>query len=318
MLYVLAAAVLLIVALCLYMTQPLIRIANVSSTVSVDPARLENHVRALSESFVPRDESNPENLDRCAAYIRREFESAHARVSEQPFTVNGKTYRNVIAHFGPETKEVAVVGAHYDTDGPLPGADDNASGVAGLLELARLLGNAQLPVRVELVAYTLEELPFFRSEQMGSAMHAKALKREGAVVLVMFSLEMIGYFSDAPDSQHFPISALSLFYPSEGNFISVVGKMGAGSLVRKIKRAMAEATSLPVYSINAPRLIPGVDFSDHLSYWREGYPAVMITDTAFYRNANYHTINDTAERLDYRRMSQVVEGVYAAVINQTH
>jgi Zn-dependent M28 family amino/carboxypeptidase len=318
MLYVLAAAVLLIVALCLYMTQPLIWIANVSSPTSVDPARLETHIRALSESFVPRDESHPENLDRCAAYIRREFESAHARVSEQPFTIDGKTYRNVIAHFGPETKELVVVGAHYDTHGPMPGADDNASGVAGLLELARLLGAAQLPVRVELVAYTLEELPFFRSEQMGSAMHAKALKREGAVVRVMFSLEMIGYFSDAPDSQHFPISVLSLFYPKEGNFISVIGKMGEGMLVRKIKKAMAEATSLPVYSINAPRLIPGVDFSDHLSYWREGYPAVMITDTAFYRNANYHTMWDTAERLDYQRMSQVVEGVYAAVINQTH
>jgi hypothetical protein len=317
MLYILATAVLLIVALCLYMTQPLIRIANIPSTISVDPARLETHVRALSESFVPRDESHPENLDRCAAYIRREFESAHARVSEQPFSVYGKTYRNVIAHFGPETKEVVVVGAHYDTAGPLPGADDNASGVAGLLELARLLGNGQLPIGVELVAYALEELPFFRSEQMGSAMHAKALKREGAVVRVMFSLEMIGYFSDAPDSQHFPISVLSLYYPSEGNFISVIGKMGAGTLVRRIKRSMAEATSLPVYSINAPRLIPGVDFSDHLSYWREGYPAVMITDTAFYRNANYHTIGDTAEKLDYRRMSQVVAGMYAAVINQT-
>ena len=317
MLYVLTAAVLLIVALCLYMTQPLIRIANVSSTISVDPARLERHVRALSESFVPRDESHPENLDRCAAYIRREFEGAHARVSQQPFTVAGKTYRNVIARFGPETKEVVVVGAHYDAAGPLPGADDNASGVAGLLELARLLGNAQLSIRVELVAYTLEELPFFRSEQMGSAVHAKALKREGAVVRVMFSLEMIGYFSDARDSQHFPSSVLSLFYPTEGNFISVVGKLGAGMLVRKIKKAMAEATRLPVYSIIAPRLIPGVDFSDHLSYWREGYPAVMITDTAFYRNTNYHTMWDTAERLDYQRMSQAVEAVYAAVIDQT-
>src|SRR5262245_2087663 len=318
MLYCLAAAVLLIVALCLYMTQPLIGGGNSPAPVSVDSTKLEPHVRTLSQSFVPRDESHPENLDRCAAYIRQEFESANARVSEQPFTVDGKTYRNVIAHFGPETKEVVVVGAHYDTDGPFPGADDNASGVAGLLEIARLLGAAQLPVRVELVAYTLEELPFFRSEQMGSAMHAKALKREGAVVRVMFSLEMIGYFSDAPDSQQFPFSALSLFYPSEGNFISAIGKMGAGTLVRKIKRSMAEATSLPVYSINAPRLIPGVDFSDHLSYWREGYPALMITDTAFYRNSNYHTIADTAEKLDYRRMSRVVEGVYAAVIDQTH
>jgi hypothetical protein len=317
MFYVLAVAVLLIVALCLYVTQPLIGSANISASLSVDPKRLEAHVRTLSESFVPRDESHPENLDRCAAYIRREFESANARVSEQPFTVAGKTYRNVIAHFGPETKEMVVVGAHYDTAGPLPGADDNASGVAGLLELARLLGNGQLPIRAELVAYTLEEPPFFRSEQMGSAMHAKALKREGAAVRAMFSLEMIGYFSDDPDSQHFPSSVLSLFYPTKGNFISVVGKMGEGMLVRKIKKAMAGATSLPVYSINAPRLIPGVDFSDHLSYWREGYPAVMITDTAFYRNANYHTMGDTAERLDYRRMGQVVEGVYAAVVDVT-
>jgi Zn-dependent M28 family amino/carboxypeptidase len=172
-------------------------------------------------------------------------------------------------------------------------------------------------MRVELVAYTLEEPPFFRSEQMGSAMHAKALKQEGAVVRVMFSLEMIGYFSDARNSQQFPSSAFSLFYPTEGNFISVVGKMDDGMLVRRIKKAMTRATSLPVYSINAPRLIPGVDLSDHLSYWREGYPAVMITDTAFYRNANYHTLDDTAERLDYRRMGQAVEGVYAAVIDMT-
>jgi len=177
MLYVLAAAILLIVALCFYVTQPLVRIANVPSTVSADPARLETHVRALSESFVPRDEAHPENLDSCAAYIRREFERAHARVSEQPFTVNRKTYRNIIAQFGPETKEVVVVGAHYDTAGPLPGADDNASGVAGLLELSRMLGVAQAPVRVDLVAYTLEEPPYFRSEQMGSGVHAKALKK---------------------------------------------------------------------------------------------------------------------------------------------
>jgi hypothetical protein len=317
MLYVLAAAVLLIVALCVYMTQPLIGGANIPPPISVDTTRLETHVRALSQSFVPRDESHPENLDRCAAYIRREFERANARVSEQPFTIDGKTYRNVIANFGPETKERVVVGAHYDTAGPLPGADDNASGVAGLLELARMLGNRELPLRVELVAYTLEEPPFFRSEQMGSAMHAQALKREGAVVRAMFSLEMIGYFSDARDSQRFPNSVFSLFYPTEGNFILVVGKMDDGMLVRRIKKAMTWATSLPVYSINAPRLVPGVDLSDHLSYWQAGYPAVMITDTAFYRNANYHMPDDTAEKLDYRRMSQAVEGVYAAVIEMT-
>src|SRR5262245_35526914 len=146
MLYVLAAAALLIVALCLYVTQPLIGGANISAPISVDPTKLETHVRTLSQTLVPRDESHPENLDRCVAYIRQEVESANARVSEQPFAVDGKTYRNVIAHFGPETKEMVIVGAHYDTAGPLPGADDNASGVAGLLELARLLGKRQLPM----------------------------------------------------------------------------------------------------------------------------------------------------------------------------
>jgi Zn-dependent M28 family amino/carboxypeptidase len=130
----------------------------------------------------------------------------------------------------------------------------------------------------------------------------------------MFSLEMIGYFTDAEDSQHFPSSIMSLFYPAKGNFISVVAKVGEGLLLRKIKRAMAEATTLPVYSITAPRFVPGVDFSDHLNYWRAGYPAVMVTDTAFYRNMNYHTSADTAEKLDYHRMGQVVEGVYAAVM----
>jgi Zn-dependent M28 family amino/carboxypeptidase len=186
--------------------------------------------------------------------------------------------------------------------------------VAGLIELANLLGRSSPPMKVELVAYTLEEPPFFRSEYMGSAVHARSLKRAGVSVRAMFSLEMIGYFSDDEGSQHFPNPLLRLFYPTKGNFISVIGKLGQGLLVRKIKGAMKGASSLPVYSINAPRSIPGVDFSDHMNYWDAGYPAVMVTDTAFYRNPHYHMAEDTAEKLDYGRMAQVVEGVYAAVI----
>lgn len=312
MLYIFAVAFLLVAALCFYVTQPVWGRRGDRSG-SVDPERLEAHVRTLSEKLSPRDESRPESLDRVAAYIRREFESARGRPSEQTYQVGARTYRNVIATFGAETRERIVVGAHYDAAGPLPGADDNASGVAGLIELAHLLGKGNPPVKVELVAYTLEEPPFFRSEYMGSAVHARALKKEGAQVRAMFSLEMIGYFSDAPGSQRFPISLLRLFYPTEGNFISVVGKVGQGLLVRRIKGAMLEASSLPVYSISAPRSIPGVDFSDHRNYWEAGYPAVMITDTAFYRNPHYHTAADTAEKLDYKRMAQVVEGVHAAV-----
>lgn len=280
---------------------------------TVDPARLEAHVRVLAEDFVPRDENHPENLDRAAAYIGREFEKAGGAVEEQVFEIRGIPYRNVIARFGPDTKERIVVGAHYDAAGPYPGADDNASGVAGLIELAFLLGKDPLPLQAELVAYTLEEPPYFASPAMGSAIHAASLKSQGVKVRAMIGLEMIGYFTDEPGSQELPVPFLKLFYPSTGNFIAVVGKLGQGSLVRRIKKAMKRAAPLPVESINAPTSLPGVDLSDHRNYWAAGYPAVMITDTAFFRNPNYHMPSDTPETLDYRRMAMVVEGVYGAV-----
>jgi Zn-dependent M28 family amino/carboxypeptidase len=280
----------------------------------ISPHRLEAHVRALAEDFTPRDYTHPANLDRAAAYIAAELERAGGAVSEQPFQVSGTTYRNVIAAFGPESAEHIVVGAHYDAAGPFPAADDNASGVAGLIELAVLLGREPPPRRVELVAYSLEEPPFFRTRHMGSAVHAASLRQAGVRVRAMISLEMIGCFSDAPGSQQFPIGLMKAFYPSRGTFITVVGRMGDGRLVRRIKRAMRSASPLDVRSINAPRWVPGVDFSDHACYWDQGYPAVMITDTAFYRNPRYHTARDTPETLDYSRMAAVVQGVYAAVL----
>jgi Zn-dependent M28 family amino/carboxypeptidase len=297
-----------------WVTQPLLPNTEVNRTVSVEPARLETHVRMLSEIFFPRDEKHPENLDRVAAYIRQEFARAKGKVVEQLYTAKGETYRNVIALFGPDTVERIVVGAHYDSAGEQPGADDNASGAAGLIELAYLLGKASLPVRTELVAFTLEESGYFRTAQMGSAIHAESLKKRNIPVRVMFSLEMIGYFTDASHSQEFPLSLLAAFYPSRGNFIAVVSKLDQGLVVRRVKQAMRGASPLPVYSINAPRFVPGIDFSDHLNYWQAGYDAVMITDTAFYRNKNYHTMRDTPETLDYRRMAMVVQGVYAAVL----
>lgn len=287
--------------------------AEPPSPPAVDPARLEAHVRALCERFSPRDYLHPENLDRAAAYLRAELEAAGGRVSEQPYEVGGLRYRNVIAVFGPEQGERLVVGAHYDTAGEQVGADDNASGVAGLLELAVLLGKSPPKRRVDLVAYSLEEPPFFRSEHMGSAVHARSLKEAGVPVRAMISLEMIGYFRDEPKSQRFPVSLLRLFYPSEGNFIAVISKLGQGRLARQVKRAMRGASELPVYSLSGPRFVQGIDFSDHLSYWEQGYDAAMITDTAFLRNANYHTEGDTPDTLDYQRMAKVVLGAYAAL-----
>jgi hypothetical protein len=313
-LIILTGFLLLLAAVWFGVTQPLLPVERRRGGPAVDPARLEAHVRVLSETLSPRDAAHPEGMGRVADYVRGEFESAGGAVSEQPFEVGGLTYRNVVAAFGPRDGGRIVVGAHYDAAGPLPGADDNASGVAGLLELARLLGASPPRLRVELVAFALEEPPFFRTSHMGSAVHARSLREQGAEVRGMISLEMIGYFSDREGSQRLPSPLLKAVYPTRGDFIAVVGKTDQRRLVRAVKGAMHAAAPLPVYSFNAPRAIPGVDFSDHLNYWDAGYDAVMVTDTAFYRNPNYHTARDTPETLDYGRMAMVVRGVYEAVI----
>jgi hypothetical protein len=299
----------------LYIVQPVISYSPGETNVGVDVRRLKHDVRLISTTFSPRDHLHVENLDRVAAYVHDELAAANGRVSDQTFLVQGRTYRNVIASFGPEEGDRIVVGAHYDTFGPNPGADDNASGVAGLLELARLLGQTTLARRVDLVAYTLEEPPYFGTSLMGSAVHAKSLKSAGVTLRCMISLEMIGYFSNAQGSQDYPNRLIGFLYPSTGNFIGVVGNLGGALLVRKIKAAMASATDLPVRSLNAPRFVLGVDLSDHMNYWDNGYDAVMVTDTAFFRNANYHTNLDTWLQLDFDRMGKVVQGVHAAVVD---
>jgi hypothetical protein len=306
----------LLAGLWLMLTQPLwfVTAGKIFLPTEVSPEKLRTDVELLSNHLSPRDYRRPENLDRVAAWVREKFAACQGRVRMQTYDVSGRNYCNVIALFGPETKERIVIGAHYDTCLPYPGADDNASGVAGLVALAELFSRTELPMQIELVAYTLEEPPFFRSEYMGSAIHARSLKAQGAQVRAMFALEMIGYFSDASGSQSFPNPALRLFYPSQGNFIAVVGNFAQAGLVRRTKRAMRAAGLIPVYSINAPGWLPGVDFSDHLNYWEQGYPAVMITDTSFYRNKNYHTASDTPDQLDYQRMAMVVKSVYAAVL----
>ncbi len=231
---------LLLAAVWLCVTQPSLPTARrPQSLPKVDPTRLEAHVRMLSETFFPRSEAYPEILDQVAGYIRGQLQEATGkRVVEQPYQIEGKAYRNVMVKLGPETRERLVVGAHYDTWEELPGADDNASGVAGLIELARLLGSSILPMTVELVAYTLEEPPHFRTHNTGSAVHVKSLQAQGIRVDLMISLEMIGFFSDAEGSQRFPLSFLKLFYPSRGDFIAVVGKLGQGGTVRRVKSAM--------------------------------------------------------------------------------
>lgn len=307
--------------LMVLVTQPILPVPEKKPSPAVDPAVLKAHVKALSEDFHPRCYDHPENLETVARYIEGHFKAAGGRVSVQTFPVDELTYSNIIADFGPEDGPLLIVGAHYDSYGenyreqPLytPGADDNASGVAGLLALAELLGKYPPAQHVQLVAYSLEEPPFFRTEQMGSAAHAAKIHKAGTLVLGVIILEMVGRFSDAPGSQTYPVKEMSRIYPDTGNFISIVGRFQDIFLTRTVKAAMRGASDLPVYSINALPAIPGIDFSDHRNYWPYGHEAVMITDTAFYRNFAYHTEQDTADMLDYTRMAKVVQGVFAAV-----
>jgi Peptidase family M28 len=274
---------------------------------------LERHVRFLCEREEARDWTHTESLDEVAKYIAAELEAHGARVESQDFEVDERTYRNVRALFGPEQGERIVVGAHYDVCDELPGADDNASGVAALLEVGRALGQLELEAPIELVAFTLEEPPFFGGDSMGSAVHAAALEEQDVELRAMICLEMVGYFTDEPDSQDFPVENMKLLYPTTGNFIAVVGRPQDAEAVNLVHAAMSSASELPAVKLLAPAEIVGVDFSDHRNYWAQDYTALMITDTSFYRNDNYHTAGDTPETLDYERMAMVVEGVVAAL-----
>lgn len=301
----------------LWTTQPLGWVSRMAAQ-EVSTTQLEGDVRHLVEGYPQRGAHRPEVLQAASDWIEASLRATRARVQRQAFTVGSDTYVNVRAFYGPEAGERIVVGAHYDTCEGLPGADDNASGVAALLALGRMLGAHPPAGPVELVAYSLEEPPHFRKPTMGSAVHAQSLLREGVKVRAMISLEMVGTFTDAPGSQHYPLPGLGLIYPDRGDYIAVVGDMASPRLVRHIKGSMQSASELPVWSINAPASLVGVDFSDHRNYWALGMPAVMVTDTAFFRNPRYHTAQDTPDRLDYRRMAQVVQGVEVAIRDLAH
>ena len=321
-----ALIVVLTVASIVLVTQPFVTPIP-SQPPHVDSTRLETYVKHLSVDLYPRSYDRSRNLELAAQYIIDEFKAAGAAVTVQEVVVQGEKYKNIIAHFGPQLGPLMVIGAHYDSHGDAnngaryprgytlethtPGADDNASGVAGLLELSRLLSRKPQTRSIELVAYTLEEPPYFGTEHMGSVWHAHSLAVAKRDVQLMVSLEMIGYFSDARGSQRFPIPAMAHLYSDRGDFIGVVGKFSDFNLTRKIKALMSGATDLTVYSINAPPLLQGIDFSDHRSYWNEDFPAFMVTDTAFFRNGNHHQAGDTYEKLDYQRMAKVVQSIYA-------
>lgn len=289
--------------------------SNIRSNIPVKKERLYSDVKEITSIKPARNYKNTGSLDKTADYIYDQFQKLSNNAEIQKYKAGGKEYKNVICSFGPMDKERIIIGAHYDVCGEQPGADDNASGVAGLLEIARLISELKpdLKKRIDLVAYSLEEPPFFRTEFMGSAVHAKSLA--DSKVKVMISLEMLGCFSEKPRSQQYPVFFLKWFYPSKANFIAVVGKYGQGKHIKEIKKYMIQGSNIDVRSLSAPSSLTGIDFSDHLNYWKYGFKAVMITDTSFYRNRNYHYITDTIETLDFDKMAEAVRGVYWAVVN---
>ncbi len=274
---------------------------------------LEATVRFLTSISPARSFSNPDSMKRAADYISQKFQEYGLEPSQQEFMAAGRRYVNIIASAGPREGNRVIVGAHYDVCGNQPGADDNASGVAGLLDIARFAKEHEsaLRYRIDFVAYALEEPPFFGTTQMGSYAHAESLYKNNVRVKGMICLEMIGFFTDAKKSQSYPLSILRLFYPTTGNFISVVGNFGSSSLANNMARHL-KATTVGVSKLQAPSFLTGVDFSDHRNYWKFGYEAVMVTDTAFYRNANYHEKTDTISTLDFKRCSKWSKGCAGA------
>ncbi|KAA6430813.1 M28 family peptidase [Rufibacter glacialis] len=276
--------------------------------------RLYADVQYLTTLQPPRSIGYPASLKKAESYIEAQFCQLSGRVQKQPLH---QGFHNLILSYGPEEGERVIVGAHYDVCGDTPGADDNASAVAGLLELARVVHEEKPETkhRIDFVAFNFEEPPYFATEKMGSAVHAQAMKKDKVNVKLMICLEMIGYFTDKPNSQEYQHESLKKLYPTTGNFIVVVGKMGQERTVQRVQQFMKEHSRVDVQSIAAPPDLSGVGLSDHRNYWAQGYQAVMINDTSFLRNPHYHQKSDTLETLDFARMTEVVRGVYAAMLN---
>ena len=285
-----------------------------------NPDSIKKIVTALASDIGPRPIRRPEKLKEARDFIRDYLENLGMAVSLQPVIYKGIEYHNVIASssgmdpLSRRNKAVLVVGAHYDTVASTPGADDNASGIAALLETARILSSSQLD-NVIFSAFCMEEPPVFRTKNMGSCWYAKHLKNIGQELMGMICLEMVGYFSERPGSQKYPFPLMNRIYPDRGNFIAIVGNLKSKDFTLTLKELFKKHSGLPVESLNAPAIMLGIDFSDHWAFQKLGYKAVMVTDTAFYRNPNYHRPSDLPSTLTYEKAAQVVDGLAGSILD---
>jgi hypothetical protein len=255
--------------------------------------------------------NSPEQLAQAADYIESKFTSAGLKVKRQGYDVSGRHCDNLeVEIFGTgHPDKIVIIGAHYDTMIGTPGANDNASGIAAMLALARRFSNAKIDHTLRFVAFVNEEPPFFQTAEMGSWLYAKRCKERSENIVGMISLETIGYYSDTPGSQRYP-PPFSLLYPSQGNFIGFIGNTASGDLVRKVVASFRQNEHFPSEGAAIPEiLIRAAGFSDQWSFWQEGYPALMATDTAMSRYAYYHKQEDTVDKICFDRMARVVRGL---------
>jgi Zn-dependent M28 family amino/carboxypeptidase len=282
--------------------------------VSALEERLRRHVQALAAEIGERHVWRPQALHAAADYIRTQLEAAGFAVAAQAYEVRGVRCENLEVTIPGSRRpgEITLAGAHYDTVEGSPGADDNASGVAGLIEIARELRGSAPARTLKFVAFVNEEPPFFPFGQMGSRMYADAARARGDDIRLMLSLEMLGYYSGRPGSQSYP-PFLKWFYPPRGDFIAFVSNLRSRRGLAELTRAFRAHCDFPSAQLASPGFVPGVGWSDQRSFWRAGYAGVMVTDTAFYRNPHYHQATDTPERLRYPEMARVVEGLARAL-----
>lgn len=274
--------------------------------------KLRGHAERLAGEIGERNVWRPDALQAAERHIVSVLEELGYAVRRHPYRARETEVANLEVEVAGAVRpeEIVLVGAHYDTVIGSPGADDNASGVAALLEVARFLQGMKLQRTLRLVAFVNEEAPFFTTEEMGSRRYAAETAAAGEDVVAMFSLESLGYYRDEPGSQRYPVG-LGLFYPDRANFLGFVANFSSRRLVHRAIEVFRRHAAFPSEGIVAPEGLTGVSWSDHSSFWRQGYPAIMVTGTAFFRNPHYHTAEDVPERLDYDRMARAVAGLAA-------
>ncbi len=275
---------------------------------------LRTHIVTLASDIGERNIPKYSALVAASAYIRRQLEGFGYPVTAQTYVVAGHEVANLSSEIRGTTRpdEIVVIGAHYDSVVGSPGANDNGSGVAAVLELARTMREKPLDRTIKSVFFTNEEPPYFQTSAMGSLVYARDLHQTKAQVVGMISIETIGCYSDVPHSQHYP-PGIAALYPDKGNFIGFVSDSNSSTLMKKVIATFRQTASIPSEVLVAPQSLEGVGWSDHWSFWQQGYPAIMVTDTAPFRYAHYHKPTDTPDKVDFDRMTRVVSGLVKVV-----